>query len=111
MPSRFNSIRSQGPPKLSCFQISVNVGIGPDRQTRAVQDLDDMTCTCKAAVRDGTMPAAREALIRDSEQRWRQGMAVLLRISAKGEDTTELTKALERLRVARLDLTVARARR
>jgi hypothetical protein len=67
-----------------------------------IADLDAMTHTCLAAVRDGASAATR------SDQQWRRGMAVLLRLAAKGADTATLTAAFERLRTARERLILMR---
>jgi hypothetical protein len=75
---------------------------------RAIADLDAMTRTCEAAVRDGASAAARQQLLAASDQQWQRGMAVLLRLTAKGADTAALTAAFERLRTARERLILAR---
>jgi hypothetical protein len=77
---------------------------------QAIRDLDAMTRTCEAAIKDKTAAATWPKLIVASEQQWRQAMALLLRMSAKREDTTELTWALERLREMRCRLLVTQAR-
>jgi hypothetical protein len=75
---------------------------------QVIADLDAMTHTCEAAVRDGASAATRQRLIAASDQQWRQGMAVLLRLTAKGADTAALTAAFEALRLARERLILAR---
>jgi hypothetical protein len=75
---------------------------------QVIADLDAMTHTCLAAVRDGASAATRPQLIAASDQQWRRGMAVLLRLTAKGADTATLTAAFERLRTARERLILMR---
>jgi hypothetical protein len=75
---------------------------------RAINDLDAMTHACAAAVRDGVTTAARHKLLDATDQQWQRAMAVLLRATARGEDTQALTAAFERLRTAREHLIRAR---
>jgi hypothetical protein len=77
---------------------------------RAIRDLDDMTRTCEAALKDKTTAATWPKLIAASEEQWRQGMRLLLRMSARGEGTQALTLSLEQLREARCRLLFAQAR-
>jgi hypothetical protein len=76
---------------------------------RAIANLDAMTHTCEAAVRDGAPAAARHKLLAASADEWQRGMAVLLRLTAQGADTAALTAAFERLRTAREHLILGRA--
>jgi len=83
----------------------------PSETEQGLRDLTRIAEACEAALRDGAPYPLRQKLIGDSEDVWRQVMAVLQRSSAKGADVTALATAFERLGQARGALIMAHARR
>jgi hypothetical protein len=73
---------------------------------QAIRELDALTDTCEAA-----SPTTLPKLLQTIDATWVRCMRVLLRVSARGEETVALTAAFERLREARAAAIVRQARR
>jgi hypothetical protein len=83
----------------------------PTEAEQAEQDILSMAQACEEAMTNGASRARLQSLIADSEKLWQRVMPLMLRASARGEDTGAFVIAFERLRDARSALILAPGRK
>jgi hypothetical protein len=106
-----NRLLRQTPPRFMGGSFSdllrlLKIPAVPSETEQTIQTLNELTAACEAAA-----PPELPKLLQTIDATWVRCMQVMLRASARGDDTVALTAAFERLREARAAAIIRKARR